>query len=150
MYSSDTCATALGISQKAFDNFVARGAKSLLPPGRQGRSRQIDGKSLEILTLAMLLCRDLQMPSVRAVEFAERIVRSPEGVPVGTLGVLRFDVEKLRSVLQAAVADAIDGNGPRRRGRPQAASMKNGAPLVGAPRSVQRGEIGIRMPRRSS
>jgi hypothetical protein len=126
MYTADTAAWALGVTQKSFDNFVARAVPALIPPGRRGKSRQIDDKALEVVAIAMLLCRDLGMPSLRAAEFAGRLVQDPEGVPVGTLGTLRFDVERLRSVLRRALADAIDGRVPRMRGRPQAVKEKRG------------------------
>ncbi|HLA91231.1 MAG TPA: hypothetical protein VJL28_12465 [Gemmatimonadaceae bacterium] len=116
-----TAALALGIEAKALDNLLNSGANELLPPGERGRSRRIPLDVLELITLVLLLKRDLGVPVTRAVEIAQAIHRAPHGeIRLGSLAVLRFDVARLRDVLQRAIADALETVVPPRRGRPPA------------------------------
>src|SRR3990170_4943129 len=102
-----TAALALGIEAKALDNLLNSGANELLPTGERGRSRRIPLKVLELITLVLLLKRDLGVPE-------------QDEIQLGSLAVLRFDVARLRDVLRRAIADALETVVPPRRGRPPA------------------------------
>ena len=121
--TSLTAAVALGIERKVLDNILSRDGRHLLPSGRQGRSRRLPFAALETLAIALLLHRDLRVPLSRGFELAESLRSSQNHeIGVGRLGKLRFDLDRLVSSLEQAVAEAIDEIHPPRRGRPVATS----------------------------
>jgi hypothetical protein len=78
--------------------------------------------SLEVVerfALAMLLQRDLDLSVRKAMEVADELQRESGVVTLGVLGSLRFDMNRLRSVMQQALASAIEEHAPPRRGRPR-------------------------------
>ena len=126
MYSTETAAVALGVTTKRLDNFISRWGRTLVEPGKRGRARALDQPTLEVIATALLLCRDLGMPGDLAIAFGRRLVRDGGSAHVGTLGVLSFDVARLRNVLEHTIADAVETLPPRRRGRP-ISTKKRGA-----------------------
>ena len=127
MYSTIDVALALGTNVKLVDNLVARYGRHELPTGSQGASRSIPGSVVELIAIALLLKRDLGMPFRRGWIVGAELLRSnSDSVPVGTLGTLVYDVQRLRSVVRQALADSVQDRSPVRRGRP-AANVKRGA-----------------------
>jgi hypothetical protein len=119
--SSVLAADVLGISRKRLDNLLL----SLGMAGRQGRSRELGIETVETLALTLLLQRDLGVSAARASEFAAQLRQSESGVaPLGVLGSLHFDMGRLRSVLQNALASAVEDHRAPRRGRPRGAESK--------------------------
>lgn len=114
-----TAAIALGIERKSLDNILGREAKLLVPEGRQGKSRRLQMATIETLSIALLLNRDLKIPIAKGIELAESLRTSPnQEIGIGRLGKLHFDVAGLRPSLVAAVNEAIEEVHPSRRGRP--------------------------------
>jgi hypothetical protein len=120
MYSIDIVATAIGVSRRGLDNFLRRHFSDLVPKGAQGRGRPIPHAAVERAAVAMILMRDLGCRPARAVALANRLVESADlGLPIGTLTTLRFDLRRLRQVLDQTLADAVETTPPTRRGRPR-------------------------------
>ena len=118
--STAVAADALGLSAKKLDNLLNRSARVMVSVGRQGRRRRISPEAIERLAVALLLRRDLGVPLSRGLNLADQLRSSRESqVPVGVLGSLQFDMTRLRSVLEQALADAVDGHESPRRGRPR-------------------------------
>jgi len=129
MYTTSDVAFALGTSAKTIDNLVTRYCRSAIPVGTQGASRMIPPATVEVITIALLLKRDLGMPFRRGWLMGTKLLRSDAcRVPVGTLGTLEYDVPRLRAVVRQALADSVQDRSPLRRGRPPA-KTKRGALL---------------------
>jgi hypothetical protein len=123
-------ALAIGVDEKRLLNFIARSARQAIPLGRPGRSSELSHDALELLALAFVIQRDLGTTAVGAVELANRLRASqiPE-IPLGTLGILKYDLSRFREVLRVAVADALAGAPMRRRGRRPRTKEKRGTSL---------------------
>jgi hypothetical protein len=119
-FSSLLSADVLGVSRKRLDNVLIALGKEIAPRGRQGKSRSFSVDQLELLALVLLLQRDLGVSSSRALDLARTLKASEFGVaPLGTLASLHFDMDRLRSVLQQALAGAVEDHVAPRRGRPR-------------------------------
>jgi len=131
VYSTAQAAEALGVTPKRFDNLLSGPGRKIVAPGRHGLSRSISIEAIEIFALALLLERDLGSRLERAVEIAAELRKEPaHDVAVGALGALRYDVPRLRYVLQNALADALENRLQPRRGRPPTIkTIKRGASL---------------------
>jgi hypothetical protein len=118
-YSTKEAADALGVALRRLDNTIARHGKALgCDKGQHGRARRISAATVELLALTFLLCRDLSMPVAEAAELARRLVAGDGVLPIGALGELRYDLQRLRLVVRGTLANALEA-GPRpRRGRP--------------------------------
>ena len=131
MYSTMEAADALGISSKRLDNILTGPARPLIPPGINGRSRTIQLVVIEIIAIALLLERDLGISMSRGLTLASEFIREPTtDIAIGSLGSLHFDVARLKSILQNALNDVLDGQSRPKRGRPShARKKKRGASL---------------------
>ena len=131
MYYTSEAADALGISAKRLDNILTGPARLLVPQGINGRSRTIQLTVIESLAIALLLERDLGISIGRGLALAAQLLREPTtDIAIGALGSLHFDVARLRSVLQNALTDVLDGQSRPKRGRPShAVKKKRGASL---------------------
>jgi hypothetical protein len=123
MYSSGIASAAIGVSTRQLDNFIHRYCRSTVPTGTQGRSRSMPHAAVELAAIALILARDLGCRPASAVALAARILAN-EGpdLALGSLCTLRFDLRRLRRVLNRALADAIEDSAPSRRGRPRDSS----------------------------
>ena len=116
-----TAAAAIGIPSKRLDNILAREARGLLPSGAQGRARRVSVEVIEIVSLGMVLGRDLGVPMAKALELASRLLASPTRgvIEFGALGRLQFDVGRLRRAIEDAVTESIEQTPTPPRGRPR-------------------------------
>ena len=119
MFSTTLTAEVLGVPTKTVDNLIVQAGRGSVPLGQRGSSRTISLEIIERFALALLLRRDLDVPSVRAMQLAEQLQRDDGRAALGVIGSLHFDVTRLRSVLQQSLAAAIEGHSPRTRGRPR-------------------------------
>ena len=120
MYNSDVAASAIGVSRRHLDNFLRRQLSDLIPTGSQGRTRTIPHGAVERAAVALILMRDLGCRPGKAVTLATRLLDSPDAeLTVGSLTTLRFDLGRLRLVLDQTLADAVETTPPARRGRPR-------------------------------
>src|SRR5262245_49807553 len=117
--STSLASEVLGISRRRLENLLLALRGRLVAPGKQGKSRGIAMEQLELLTLVLLLQRDMGLSAMRAFPLASEISRSEYGVArLGALGSFHFDLPRLRSVLQQALASAVEHHEAPRRGRP--------------------------------
>jgi hypothetical protein len=119
MLSTKLAAEVLGVSPKRLDNLIVRAGRSLVPQGQNGSSRSLSLDVVELFALTMLLQRDLGLSVLNAMRVAEELQRDNGQVQLGVLGSLRFDMTRLRTVLQQALASAIEGHTAPKRGRPR-------------------------------
>ena len=128
IYSTAEAAAAIGIEAMRLDNILTGPGRHLIDRGSQGKMRAISPGVIEVVAIALLLERDTGIRIAPALRLAEAIRDSPDGVvPIGRLGSLRFDVTRLKSLIQDALADAVDGPVAPRRGRPP--KTKRGASI---------------------
>ena len=113
-------ADVLGITPKQLDNLMVRVGNGIAGRGHQGKSRKLSLDTVEVLAVMLLISRDTAASQQRALEIARAIVSSPDGsMALGALGSLHFDLKRLRSLLQQALADALEGRVTPKRGRPR-------------------------------
>jgi hypothetical protein len=118
--STVSAAAALGVDRKTLDNVLAREARSLVSTGNRGRSRRIPVAALEQIAVAFVLNRDFGVSLAKGIELAAPIIRSSGSpIPVGSLGMLSFDVAQLRRTLEQAVDEALESVAEPVRGRPR-------------------------------
>jgi hypothetical protein len=119
MYNIDIAAAAIGIPKRDLDNFLRRQFGDLVPKGSQGRSRTIPHAVVEQAAVAMILVRDLGCNPAKAVTLAAALIENGDtALKIGTLSTLRFDLRRIRAVLDQTLADAVETTPPSRRGRP--------------------------------
>ena len=113
-------AYVLGVTPKQLDNLFSRLGSAAGDGGRQGRSREVSLEVVEVLAVTLLISRDTAAPQWRAHQIAMAVVNSTDGsTEIGALGSLRFDLRRLRSLLQLALADTMEGRVTPKRGRPR-------------------------------
>ena len=119
IYTTLEAAAAIGIEPKRLDNILTASGRHLIGRGAQGKARTIGADVIELVAIALLLERDTGLRIGPALRMASAIRASPDGtIPIGRLGSLRFDVTRLKSLIQDALADAVEGPAAPRRGRP--------------------------------
>jgi len=122
-FSTTIAAEALGVDRKTLDNILAREARHLIGAGRRGRGRRVSVDALERIAVALILKRDLGTGIANGLELADRIVRSEAAtLAVGPLIALEFDLPRVRTVLEASLAVALEGMAEFTRGRPRSQS----------------------------
>ena len=137
MYSTDTAASAIGVSTRRLDNFLRRQLGDLIAKGPQGRARTIPHGAVERAAVAMILVRDLGCRPAKAVVLATRLIEnSGSELLISPLTTLGFDLRRLRLVLDQTLADAVETATPSRRGRPRGAGA--GKKLRGASEEAPR------------
>lgn len=129
IYTTTEAAAAIGVDQKRLDNILTASGRHLIGRGAQGKARTIGADVIELVAIALLLERDTGLRIGPALRMASAIRASPDGtIPIGRLGSIRFDVIRLKSLIQEALADAVEGPAAPRRGRPPGSSKaKRGA-----------------------
>ncbi|MBI1809416.1 MAG: hypothetical protein HYR75_05905 [Gemmatimonadetes bacterium] len=129
--TTSTAAAALGVPVKTLDNVLTRRPRALAPAGRRGRRRQLSFQALEHVAIALLLQRDLGTPIETALRLARALVAGDGHHAIGSIGVLRLDLARLRASLERSVAVALEETALPRRGRPAGSThKKSGAPSV--------------------
>ena len=117
--TTTTAAATLGVDTKALDNILSREASHLVPRGARGKSRRISAHVLELVAVALLLKRDLGIPIARGLDLATKLGESVSGeIQFGRFGILRFNINPLRSAMQQSIADIVEQTVPPERGRP--------------------------------
>lgn len=121
--------TALGIPKKFLDNILTREASSLLPLGRQGKSRQIPVAAVEQICVALLLQRELGTPIAKSLQIAQQLLEGAGQAAIGKLGAITFDLPRIRRSLHQAIAQTLEEGSNPTRGRPprQHQKTKRGA-----------------------
>ncbi len=121
-------ASVLGLEPKSLDNILSREAKHLINSGRQGKTRRISMTVLELVSLAIVLQRNLGVPIARGLQLAELLKGNPKNtIPVGHLGALTIDISELRTHLAREVSEILEQTTPPKRGRPRQPQTINGS-----------------------
>lgn len=120
--TTGTAAFALGIPKKDLDNILSRYPVVGYERGARGLARRISLGSIEQVAVAIDLARDFHIPMPAALELAQLVLASREGVVVSPDGHLAIhaDLDRIRQGLHARMTEAIEHVIPPRRGRPPA------------------------------
>ncbi len=117
-YTVATAALALQVAPKWIDNTLSHFAVQGVTQARQGMSRKLSVESLLILSIALSLIRDLDMPVRNAIELATQLAVS-NGKTKLPLGVtLQVDIEETSTMLLDRLEHAVEIAPLPRRGRP--------------------------------
>ena len=117
-YTIATAALTLGTSVKWLDNVLSHNRVSGIARERQGVSRRLTIEGLVGLALAVLLVRQLGLPTARAIAVAENLAQN-EGryiVPQGLM--LTLDLSSFRADLLERLESAVEIAPIPKRGRP--------------------------------
>ena len=117
-YTIATAALTLGTSVKWLDNVLSHNRVSGIAREHQGVSRRLTIEGLVGLALAVLLVRQLGLPTARAIAVAENLAEN-EGryiVPQGLM--LTLDLSSFRADLLERLESAVEIAPIPKRGRP--------------------------------
>ena len=117
-YTIATAALTLGTSVKWLDNVLSHNRVSGIARERQGVSRRLTVEGLVGLALAVLLVRELGLPTAKAIAVAENLAKN-EGrynAPQGLM--LTLDLSSFRAVLLDRLESAVEIAPIPKRGRP--------------------------------
>ena len=118
-YTIATAALTLGTSIKWLDNVLSHNRVSGIARGRQGISRRLTIEGLLGLALAVLLIRELGLPTAKAITVAENLAKS-EGRYIAPQGlVLSLDLSSFRASLLDRLESAVEIAPVPMRGRPR-------------------------------
>jgi hypothetical protein len=117
-YTIATAALTLGTSVKWLDNALSHNRVSGIVRERQGVARRLTVESLVGLALAVLLVRDLGLPTAKAIALAENLAKT-EGRYIASRGLmLTVDLSSFRADLLERLENAVEMAPVPKRGRP--------------------------------
>jgi hypothetical protein len=117
-YTIATAALTLGTPVKWLDNVLSHNRVSGIARERQGVSRRLTIEGLVGLALAVLLVRELGLPTARAIAVAENLATN-EGRYITSHGLmLTLDLSSFRAVLLERLESAVEIAPIPKRGRP--------------------------------
>jgi hypothetical protein len=117
-YTIATAALTIGTSVKWLDNMLSHNRVSGVAQERQGVARRLTVDGLVVLALAVLLIRDLGLPTSKALTIADRVANN-EGrhdLPQGL--TLALDLTSFRAELLGRLEHAVEIAPVPKRGRP--------------------------------
>jgi hypothetical protein len=118
-YTIATAALTLGTSAKWLDNVLSHNRVSGIARERQGISRRLTVEGLVGLALMVLLVRELGLPTAKAIEVAENLVKN-EGRYIAPQGlILALDLSSFRADLLERLESAVEIAPVPTRGRPR-------------------------------
>ena len=117
-YTIATAALTLGTSGKWLDNVLSHNRVSGIARERQGVSRRLTVEGLVGLALAVLLVRELGLPTAKAIAVAENLAKN-EGRYSAQHGLnLSLDLKSFRLQLLESLESAVEIAPAPKRGRP--------------------------------
>jgi hypothetical protein len=117
-YTIATAALTLGTSVKWLDNVLSHNRVSGIARERQGVSRRLTIEGLVGLALALLLVRELGLPTAKAIAVAENLAKN-EGRYIAPQGLmLTLDLSSFRAALLDRLESAVEIAPIPKRGRP--------------------------------
>ena len=118
-YTIATAALTLGTSVKWLDNVLSHNRVSGIARERQGVSRRLTVEGLVGLALAVLLVRELGLPTATAITVAENLAKN-EGRYAASQGlILSLDLTSFRVGLLERLESAVEIAPVPKRGRPR-------------------------------
>jgi hypothetical protein len=117
-YTVATAALTIGTSVKWLDNVLSHNRVSGIARERQGIARRLTVEGLVRLALAVLLARELGLPTAKAITVAEYLAKN-EGRYIAPHGLmLMLDLSSFRTELLERLESAVEIAPIPKRGRP--------------------------------
>jgi hypothetical protein len=117
-YTIATAALTLGTSVKWLDNLLSHNRVSGIVRERQGVARRLTVESLVGLGLALVLVRELGLPTAKAIALAENLAKN-NGRYIASRGLmLTLDLSSFRADLLERLESAVEMAPVPKRGRP--------------------------------
>jgi len=117
-YTVATAALALHVSTKWLDNILSHSQVQGVSQVKQGVARRLSVEALTILAIAVLLIKDLELPTQKALTIASLLLHS-RGTATLSSGVqIQIDVEQTITELLERLERAVEIAPLPRRGRP--------------------------------
>jgi hypothetical protein len=117
-YTVATAGLALKVSNKWLDNTLSHYQVQGVSQARQGVARRLSIESLTILSLAVSLIADLQLPLANALDTATKLIQSSGTITLPAGLRLQIDLERVRSALFLRLEHAVEVVPLPSRGRP--------------------------------
>src|SRR5215213_3807416 len=117
-YTVATAAVTLQMPAKWIDNVLSHHSINGVAKSRQGIARRLTPQALLTLEIAIRLSEAFSIPTRRALELAQDLVRQASGSTAGKGVTLTIDVETIRSDLGERLEHAVEIAPLPKRGRP--------------------------------
>jgi hypothetical protein len=117
-YTVATAALALNVSPKWIDNTLSHFSVQGVTQARQGIARKLSVESLIILSIALTLIHDLDVPVGNAVDVGTQIVEGHGRFKLSLSVTLEIDLQHINAVLLERLEHAVEMAPLPRRGRP--------------------------------
>jgi hypothetical protein len=117
-YTIATAALTLGTSVKWLDNVLSHNRVSGIVRERQGVARRLTVESLVGLALAVLLVRELGLPTAKAIALAENLAKTEGRYIASRWLMLTLDLSSFRADLLERLENAVEMAPVPNRGRP--------------------------------
>lgn len=123
-YTVGTVALALDVTAKWIDNILSHHTVRGVAQERQGVSRKVSLEGLLQLALAIILIKDLEIPTSSALNLANTLsdtggsLKTPAGISID------LDLAAIRAQLDTRLAQAVEIAPVPRRGRPSRSATR--------------------------
>jgi hypothetical protein len=117
-YTVATAALALNVSTKWIDNTLSHFSVQGVTQARQGVARKLSVESLMILSIALTLIHDLDVPVENAVDVGTQIIESHGRLRLPLGVALEIDLQDINAALLERLERAVEMAPLPRRGRP--------------------------------
>ena len=117
-YTVATAAVALNVSTKWIENTLSHFSVQGVTQARQGIARKLSVESLMILSIALTLIHDLDLPVENAVEVGTQLIEAHGRLRLPLGVTLEIDLQDISAVLLDRLEHAVEIAPLPRRGRP--------------------------------
>lgn len=117
-YTVGTVALALNVPTKWVDNTLSHHRVTGVVQERQGVSRKVTLEGVLQLTLALRLIDELEIPTSSALRLATNLAEADGNHRTSSGLTISLDLARLRSYLEARLAQAVEIAPVPKRGRP--------------------------------
>jgi hypothetical protein len=120
-YTVAATAIALGVSKKWVDNVLSHHRIPGVLQKRQGITRRVTPEALLRLEIVAMLTTSLDMPILRALDLANRVMAEPgKGIDLPESPHVRTsaDIQAIKAALEMRLEQALEISPSPRRGRP--------------------------------
>ena len=117
-YTLATAALALGVTTKWLDNTLSHFRVQGVFQARQGVARRLPIESLALISIALDLIADLDIPVARALDLANRLAASGGKLTLPSGATIEVDLRSISESLLQRLEHAVEVAPLPRRGRP--------------------------------
>ena len=117
-YTVATAALALRVSPKWLDNTLSHHQVQGVAQAKQGVARRLSVQSLIALAIALVLIGDLDLPTAKALDIANQILRSRGTAALPSGLQIQMSVDEVSATLLERLESAVEIAPLPRRGRP--------------------------------